>query len=77
MTHNEFKDRIFEILNETEDLPIADIETDDNASEIKIILKDHTQFLITTAPYSLPLRFDFRLLALIHTYTCQHSHIAG
>lgn len=51
MTHNEFKDRIFEILNETEDLPIADIETDDNASEIKIILKDHTQFLITTAPY--------------------------
>ena len=51
MTHNEFKDRLFEILNETEELPIADIETNDRENEIKVILQDHTQFIITTIPY--------------------------
>ncbi|TCL60545.1 hypothetical protein EDD76_102243 [Kineothrix alysoides] len=51
MTHDEFKDKLFDILNETEVLPIADIETNDRKNEIKVILQDHTQFIITTIPY--------------------------
>lgn len=51
MTHDEFKDRLFNILNETDELPIAGIEVKDNCHEIKVILQDHTQFIITTAPY--------------------------
>ena len=51
MTHEEFKDRLVNVLNETDELPIADIEVDDRAHEIKVVLEDHTQFLITTAPY--------------------------
>ena len=51
MTHDEFKDKLFDILNETEVLPIADIETNDRENEFKVILQDHTQFIITTTPY--------------------------
>lgn len=29
MTHNEFKDRLFNVLNETDEMNIADIETYD------------------------------------------------
>lgn len=51
MTHEEFKDRLVNVLNETDELPIADIEVNDKVHEIKVVLEDHTQFLITTAPY--------------------------
>ena len=48
MTHAEFKDRMFEILNETDKLPIADIDTNDKDSEFKIVLKDMSQFIVST-----------------------------
>lgn len=48
MTHNEFKDRLFEILNETDTLPIADIDADDKNSQFKIILDDGSIFIINT-----------------------------
>lgn len=51
MTINEFKDRLFNVLNETDELPIADIEVYDSKNEIKIVLNDHTQFMINVAPY--------------------------
>lgn len=51
MTHNEFKDRLFNVLNETEELDIADIETYDREHKFKIVLSDGSQFIITTMPY--------------------------
>lgn len=50
MTHEEFKDHMFEILNETDKLPIADIDTNDKDSEFKIVLKDMSQFIVSTKP---------------------------
>ena len=44
MRINEFKDRLFDILNDTESLPIADIIIDDRKNEIKILLDDHSSF---------------------------------
>lgn len=46
MELNEFKDRLFDILNETDDLPIADIIFYDRKNEIKILLDDHSSFII-------------------------------
>lgn len=46
MTLNEFKDRLFDLLNESDDIPIADIIADDGKNEFKILLKDHTSFTI-------------------------------
>lgn len=46
MTHEEFKDRIFEILNNTSELPIADINTRDRENLFEIILTDDSEFLI-------------------------------
>ena len=51
MTHEEFKDRLFDILNETKALPIADIATNDKDSQFKIVLRDGSQFIISTTPY--------------------------
>lgn len=51
MTHEEFKDRLFDILNETKALPIADIDTNDKDSQFKIVLRDGSQFIISTTPY--------------------------
>lgn len=51
MKHDEFKDRLFEILNETEILPICDIDTNEKSNEFKIVLKDGSQFIISTKPY--------------------------
>ena len=50
MTHNEFKDHLFEVLNETEELDIADIETYDRENKFKVVVADGAQFLITTEP---------------------------
>lgn len=50
MTHNEFKDHLFEVLNETEELDIADIETYDRENKFKVVVADGSQFLITTEP---------------------------
>lgn len=43
---NEFKDRMFDILNETDALPITDIIVNDRRNEIKILLDDHSSFVI-------------------------------
>lgn len=47
MTLNEFKDRLFDILNETDDLPIADIMVNDAQNNMKIYLEDGTITTIT------------------------------
>lgn len=46
MQINEFKDRLFDIMNDTDDLPIADIIVNDRKDEIKILLDDHSSFVI-------------------------------
>ena len=51
MTHDEFKDRLFEVLNETEEMDIADIETYDKENKLKVVVADGSQFIITTEPY--------------------------
>jgi len=47
MELNEFKDRLFDIINETNNLPISDIVMDDNRNLMKIYLSDGTLFTIT------------------------------
>lgn len=43
---NEFADRLFDMLNETDSIPIADIIVNDKNKEIRLLLKDHTIFKI-------------------------------
>ena len=50
MTHNEFKDRLFNVLNETDEMNIADIETYDRENKFKVVVSDGSQFIITTEP---------------------------
>lgn len=47
MRLNEFKDRLFNVLNETDDLPITDIIVNDKENEIKLLLDDHSSFIVT------------------------------
>lgn len=47
MSLNEFKDRLFDVLNETDDIPIADIMVNDAANNMKIYLADGTIATIT------------------------------
>lgn len=47
MSLNEFKDRLFDILNETDNLPIADIMVNDAENTMKIYLEDGTVSTIT------------------------------
>jgi hypothetical protein len=51
MTHNEFKDRLFNVLNETDEMDIADIETYDKENQFKVVVSDGSQFIITTEPH--------------------------
>ncbi len=51
MELNEFKDRLFNVLNDTELLPITDIIVNDKRNEIKILLDDHSSFTVTCASY--------------------------
>lgn len=51
MTLNDFKDSLFNILNETEELPIADIEVEDDKNAMKIVMEDGSQFMIESKPY--------------------------
>lgn len=46
MELNEFKDRLFDILNDTNDLPIADIMVNDAADTMHIDLEDGSSFVI-------------------------------
>lgn len=47
MSLNEVKDRLFDILNETDNLPIADIMVDDAKNNMKVYLEDGTIATIT------------------------------
>lgn len=51
MTHDEFKDRLFNVLNETDELDIVDIETNDRENIFKIVVSDGSQFIIKTEPH--------------------------
>lgn len=51
MTHEEFNDRLFNALNETEELPIVDIDTNDKNKTFKVVVQDGSQFIISTKPY--------------------------
>lgn len=46
MDKNEFKDRLFDIINEAENLPIQDIVVEDRNDMINIYLIDGTRFTI-------------------------------
>lgn len=43
---DEFTDRLFDILNETDHIPVADITVSDSKKEIRMLLKDHTIFTV-------------------------------
>jgi hypothetical protein len=47
MCLNEIKDRLFDILNETDNLPIADIMVNDAENNMKIYLEDGTVAKLT------------------------------
>ena len=47
MSLNEFKDRLFDVLNDTNDMPIADIMVNDAENSMKIYLEDGTITTIT------------------------------
>lgn len=46
MAKDEFKDKLFEILNETDNLPIQDIAVDDRNDSLSVYLADGTRFEI-------------------------------
>lgn len=48
MSLNEFKDRLFDVLNDTDDMPIADIMVDDAKDNMKIYMEDGSIFTITS-----------------------------
>lgn len=46
MEKNEFKDRLFDILNDTNGLPIQDIVAEDNNDMLNVYLTDGTRFSV-------------------------------
>ncbi len=44
MNMDEFKDKLFDVLNETNDIPIKDLEADDRNNDIRIFLDDGSTF---------------------------------
>ena len=44
MKKDEFKDRLFDIMNDTQKVSIADIETNDHEDVMDITLKDGSKF---------------------------------
>lgn len=46
MTKDEFKDRLFDVLNDTDNLPIQDIIVDDKNDIMKVYLVDGTRFSV-------------------------------
>lgn len=51
MNFTEFKDRLFDVLNDTDILSIADLEIIDHANQIKVTLDDGSQFMLTAEAY--------------------------
>ncbi len=52
MKLNEFKDAVFEILNETDTLPVYDIECYDLQNQMKVTLQDGSQFFLSIDKYA-------------------------
>lgn len=46
MEKNEFKDRLFYVLNDTDNLPIQDIMVDDKNNMVNVYLTDGTRFSV-------------------------------
>lgn len=46
MEKNEIKDRLFDLLNDTDNLPIQDIMVEDRNDLINVYLKDGTRFSV-------------------------------
>lgn len=46
MEKNEFKDRLFDVLNDTDNLPIQDLIVDDKNSMVNVYLADGTRFSV-------------------------------
>ena len=46
MSLTEFKDRLFDILNETDHLPVKDIDVEDLTDTIRVYLLDESMFKI-------------------------------
>jgi hypothetical protein len=52
MSKDEFKDSLFDLLNESDDIPIKDLTLDDRNNTINLVLTDDTMFLIhVSEPY--------------------------
>lgn len=46
MEKNEIKDRLFDVLNDTNNLPIQDIVVDDRNNMVNVYLTDDTRFSV-------------------------------
>lgn len=46
MSKNEFKDRLFDILNDSDNLPIQDLVFDDKGDMVNVYLADGTRFSV-------------------------------
>lgn len=52
MNRNELKDTLFDLLNESDMMPIKDLTLDDRNNTISLVLTDDTAFLIyVSEPY--------------------------
>ncbi len=49
MEKNEIKDRLFDVLNDTDNLPIQDIVVDDRNNIVNVYLTDGTRFSVHVA----------------------------
>lgn len=54
MEQNYFKDKLFDILNESGKLPIADIQVDDKNNLLFVWMEDGSGFSIRTQKVKLP-----------------------
>lgn len=46
MEQNEFKDRLLDMLNDTNDLPIQDVMVEDTNNRVNVYLTDGTRFSV-------------------------------
>lgn len=53
MEKNEIKDRLFDVLNDTDNLPIQDIVVDDRNNRVNVYLTDGTRFSVQNIKYKI------------------------
>lgn len=51
MDKNEFKDRLFDVLNDADNLPIQDLVFDDRENMVNVYLTDGTRFSVCVENY--------------------------